>query len=82
MEFLSHLSEKEYEKFVKSAPKTHFMQSYAFGQIRKSKGFIPHYVGMKVVLCSAFIRKKVDFSLPLLLCSKRVCYRLQRFFLA
>lgn len=66
MEFVENLTEKEYEKFVSSAPKTHFMQSYAFGNIRKLKGFIPHYVGLregkKLVCCALLLEKKLIFN--------------------
>lgn len=63
MEFLEEISKREYEKFVSSASKTHFMQSYAFGQIRALKGFIPHYVGLrkgkKLVCCALLLEKKL-----------------------
>ena len=66
MEFIEELSEKEYEEFVSNAPKTHFMQSYAFGQVRKMKGFIPHYVGLrdgkKLVCAALLLEKKLIFS--------------------
>ncbi len=61
MEFVSELSKEEYESFVSHAKKTHFMQSYAFGEIRKSKGFTPHYVGLKEngeLVCSALLLEK------------------------
>lgn len=66
MKFVEKISEKEYEEFVSSAPKTHFMQSYAFGQVRALKGFIPHYVGLrdgkKLVCAALLLEKKLIFS--------------------
>ena len=66
MEFIEELSEKEYEEFVSNAVKTHFMQSYTFGKIRKLKGFVPHYVGLrkgdKLVASALLLEKKLIFS--------------------
>lgn len=47
MEFVDDLKKEEYEKFLLNAKCAHFMQSYDFGQIRKEKHFVPHYVGLK-----------------------------------
>lgn len=61
MEFVEKIEKEEYEAFVSSAPKTHFMQSYYFGEIRKEKHFIPHYVGLKKdgkLICSALLLEK------------------------
>ncbi len=61
MEFIENLEKKEYEEFVEKNKHNHFMQSYDFGQIRKDKGFIPHYVGLKdkdKLVCSALLLEK------------------------
>ena len=47
MEFIENIDKSTYEEFLKQCPYNHFMQSYDFGQIRKYKNFIPHYVGLK-----------------------------------
>lgn len=61
MEFINDLTKEEYEEFVKNNKNHHFMQSYDFGQIRKIKHFIPHYVGMKKdekIVCAALLLEK------------------------
>lgn len=61
MEFVEDLSKEEYEKFVSNNENHHFMQSYDFGQIRKEKHFIPHYVGLKEngkLICAALLLEK------------------------
>ena len=61
MEFVSELSKEEYEEFVRNNKNHHFMQSYDFGQIRKEKHFIPHYVGLKEdgkLVCAALLLEK------------------------
>lgn len=48
MKFVENITEKEFEKFVGNHPtKSHFMQSYTWGEVSKSKGLIPHHVGLK-----------------------------------
>jgi len=61
MEFVENISKKEYERFVSNSEYGHFMQSYDFGQIRKIKHFIPHYVGLKEndkLVCAALLLEK------------------------
>lgn len=61
MEFISNLSKEEYEEFVSHNKDHHFMQSYDFGQIRREKNFIPHYVGLKEnnqLICAALLLEK------------------------
>lgn len=61
MEFIENIEKDEYEEFVSDAKKTHFMQSYYFGQIRKKKHFIPHYVGLKEngkLVCATLLLEK------------------------
>ena len=48
MEFIENISKKEFEQFVSTnSNKGHFMQSYYWGNVSKSKKFKPHYVGLK-----------------------------------
>lgn len=66
MEFIQNIDEKEYEEFVRNHNKSHFMQSYYFGEIKKSKNFIPHYVGLKennkLVCATLLLQKKLVFG--------------------
>lgn len=61
MEFISNIDKNEYEEFVSKHKKSHFMQSYYFGEIKKTKNFKPYYVGLKdneKLLCAALLLKK------------------------
>lgn len=61
MEFVTNIPENEYENFVINHKKSHFMQSYYFGQIKSEKGFIPYYVGIKEnnkLICTALLLYK------------------------
>ncbi len=61
MKFIENLKKEEYEEFVQNSLNGHFMQSYDFGQIRKEKNFIPHYVGIKEknkLVCAALLLEK------------------------
>ena len=67
MKFITNIDEKKYENFLKKSSKDHFLQSYLWGQFaRKSKGLIPHYVGMidekDNLVCTALLLQK---KLPL-----------------
>ena len=65
MEFYDNIQKKEYEEFMKKAKYTHFMQSYDFGEIKKEKNFIPHYVGLKNknnLVCACMILEKRIFK--------------------
>lgn len=63
---LVELKKDEYEKFVKSSKKSHFLQSYIWGEFcKKEKKMIPYYVGLKKnkkILASALLLQK---KLPL-----------------
>ena len=64
MELVIDIPKEEYESFVEKSPYGHFMQSYYFGQIRKWKNFIPHYVGLrdkKKLVCVALLLEKKLF---------------------
>ena len=48
MEFVEKIEKDEYENFVKNHKKSHFLQSYAWGEFaEKAKGMKAHYVGLK-----------------------------------
>lgn len=47
MNFIENIDKAKYEKFVKNHPKSHFLQSYAWGNFAKlEKNLTPHYVGL------------------------------------
>ncbi len=61
MEFIESIKEEDYENFVVNHPKSHFMQSYYWGEVMKLKHFTPYYVGMKEngeLLATALVLKK------------------------
>ena len=64
--FVSDIKKEEYENFMINSGYKHFMQSYNFGQIKKIKNFIPHYVGLKdnnKLICAALLlEKKLKFG--------------------
>jgi len=65
MEFIEITSPDEYEEFVLNHPKSHFMQSFAWGEVMKHKNFEPHYVIMKDndnIVASALMLKKNLFK--------------------
>lgn len=61
--FISNIDKNEYEKFVSNHQKSHFMQSYYFGEVSTAKGFIPHYVGLKkdnkLIATALLLQKKL-----------------------
>lgn len=63
MKFITNVSKKEYENFVLSSNKSHFMQSYYFGEIMKNKNFEPYLVGLKdddkLVATALLLKKKL-----------------------
>lgn len=68
MKFIDKLEKKEYEEFVKKHEKSHFLQSYAWGQFSKeAKGLIPYYVGLKdennkLVATALLLKKKLPLG--------------------
>lgn len=69
MRFIENIPKEKYEKFVKNHKKSHFLQSYAWGQFsQKEKNLTPHYVGMedenkKLVATALLLEKKLPFHL-------------------
>ncbi len=74
MEFITKIEEKEYENFVSKNKKSHFMQSYYWGEVMKYKNFIPHYVGIKedgiLVATALLLEKKMFKSLSYFYCPR------------
>ena len=47
MQFIENIEKDKYEEFVSNHPKSHFLQSYAWGEFAKeAKKVTPHYVGL------------------------------------
>ena len=74
MKFVTNISEEEYEKFVSNSSKSHFMQSYYWGQVMKYKKFVPHYVGIKkndeLVATALLLEKKMFNNLSYFYCPR------------
>lgn len=69
MNFIENLKKEEYENFVKNHKlKSHFLQSYAWGEFsKKSKNLIPHYVGLvdsenNIKATALLLEKKLPFG--------------------
>ena len=64
MKFVENIEKEKYEKFVKNhKSKSHFLQSYAWGEFsKKCKGYNPYYVGLvddkDKLLCAALLLEK------------------------
>lgn len=61
MEFIEVTTKDEFEQFVLHHPKSHFMQSYYWGEVMKHKHFEPHYIILKnenTIVASALMLKK------------------------
>lgn len=76
MRFVENLSKEEYQEFTKKHPKSHFLQSYEWGQFCKQvKGQIPYYVGMKddnekLVATALLLAKKTPFGYSYIYCPR------------
>lgn len=71
MKFVTNIDKKKYDSFVKKHNKSHFLQSYAWGEFRSTLGFTSHYVGLTDnednLLCTALlIEKHLPFGLSYL----------------
>ena len=68
MKFIENVDKKEYEEFVVNNSKSHFLQSYAWGEFAsKEKNLIPHYVGLKdknnkLVATALILEKKLPLK--------------------
>lgn len=67
MKFIENIVKERYENFAKNHTKSHFLQSYAWGEFsKKEKNLIPHYVGMEdgkgnLVATALLLEKKLPF---------------------
>lgn len=64
---LVNLEKEEYENFVKSSKKSHFLQSYAWGEFsKKEKHLTPYYLGLKndkeIVASALLLQKHLPFN--------------------
>lgn len=64
MHFIENVKKEDFEEFVKNNPyKSHFMQSYAWGEVMKNKNFSPHFVGLeeqgKLVATALLLQKNL-----------------------
>lgn len=66
MKFVENINEDEYTKFVITHPYSHFLKSYEWGELSKSRGLIPHYVGLKekekLVATALILEKKLPLG--------------------
>lgn len=68
MEFIKDIEKEEYDKFVQNNKKSHFLQSYGWGEFAKlEKNLTPHYVGLKdkgkIVCTTLLLEKKLPLNL-------------------
>ena len=74
MKFIEEISKDEFESFVCNHDKAHFMQSYYWGIIQKSKNFTPHYVGItkdsKLCATALILEKKLFKNINFLYCPR------------
>ena len=63
---LVDIKKDEYENFVKNHTKSHFLQSYAWGEVSKLRGLIPHHIGIKekntLVATALLLEKKLPLG--------------------
>ncbi len=69
MKFIENIDKERYENFVKNhKEKSHFLQSYAWGEFsKKEKNLIPHYVGLvddnnNIQASALLLEKKLPFG--------------------
>ena len=68
MKFITDIDKKKYDKFVKNHEKSHFLQSYAWGEFsNKARKLIPHYVGLvddkeKIICATLLLQKKLPLG--------------------
>lgn len=74
MKFIENIEENKYEEFVSKHSKSHFMQSYYFGEVMKYKNFNPYYVGLeengKIVATALLLKKKVFKNISYFYCPR------------
>lgn len=67
MTFIENVEKERYEKFLKESNKSHFLQSYLWGEFaKKEKNLIPHYVGLEenntLKATALILEKKLPFN--------------------
>ncbi len=68
MNFIDNIKKDKYENFVKNHEKSHFLQSYAWGQFaKKEKNLFPHYIGLEnnkneLVAATLLLEKRLPFG--------------------
>lgn len=65
MQFITNIPQDEFDAFVSTHQKSHFNQSYGFGQLKAKHGYKAHYVGLKdnnKIIASALLLEKVLFK--------------------
>lgn len=67
MKFVVNIKESEYTKFVSKHKKSHFLQSYEWGELSKTRGLTPYYVGLKndknkLVATALLLEKKLPLN--------------------
>lgn len=68
MKFITNIPKNEYDNFVENHPKSHFLQSFDWGQFAKyEKNLTPHYVGLKengkLVAATLLLQKHLPLGL-------------------
>ena len=69
MKFITDINENRYDEFAKNHKKSHFLQSYAWGEFaKKEKNLIPHYVGLEddnnnLIATALILEKKLPLNL-------------------
>ena len=72
---LVNLDKKEYESFVKNSKKSHFLQSYAWGEFsKKEKHLTPYYLGLKkdkeIVATALLLQKHLPLNYSYFYCPR------------
>lgn len=68
MKFVENINKEEYTKFVSThQTKSHFLESYEWGEISKKRGLKPYYVGLKnnenkLVATALLLEKKLPLN--------------------
>lgn len=79
MKLIENVTKEEYENFVKNHKKSHFLQSYAWGEFaKKEKGLFPHYIGLKddndtLVAATLLLEKKITTRYVISICPSWLC---------
>ena len=68
MKFITDIDKKKYDTFVKKHEKSHFLQSYSWGEFSyKARNLVPHYVGLvdnkeRLVCATLLLQKKLPLG--------------------